>query len=302
MYDVVIIGAGPAGLTAGIYTARAGLKTMIMEAAMVGGNAAITDLIENYPGFPEGINGSELMLRFMEQAEQYGVDIRYEEVIGLQKEKQQCKIISSQGEYFARAVIIATGAKRRELNVEGESAYLGKGVSYCATCDGAFFQGSPVAVVGGGDTAVKEALYLADIAAKVYLIHRREGFRAHKALLDKMLADTRIELKLNRVVKSIAGDSQTMQKVIIQDVKSGEVENLEVQGVFVSIGLVPKADFIRGFIDSDEGYIKTDEKLMSSVEGIFAAGDIRAKKVRQVATAVGDGASAGVAVTEYLKE
>ncbi|MDD3024382.1 MAG: FAD-dependent oxidoreductase, partial [Syntrophomonadaceae bacterium] len=237
MYDVIIIGGGPAGLTAAIYTGRAKLKTLVMEGAIIGGNAARTDLIENYPGFPFGVNGSDLMESFQKQAERFGAEIRMEEVLSIENSIANKKVITSQGEYQARAIIIAVGARRRELEVDGEQDFLGRGVSYCATCDGAFFQGVPVAVVGGGDSAVKEALYLSDIASKVYLIHRREEFRANQTAVEKMLANERIELKLNRVVKRVEGDA-LMRRIILRDVNSGAEEILEAEGMFVSIGLV----------------------------------------------------------------
>jgi thioredoxin reductase (NADPH) len=301
VYDVIIIGGGPAGLTAAIYTGRAKLTTLVLEAAMLGGNAGQTDLIDNYPGFPFGISGSDLMDNFLKQAERFGTEIRIEEVTGIEESPGGKRVITTEGEYLARAVIITVGARRRELEVEGEKEYLGRGVSYCATCDGAFFQDYPVAVVGGGDSAVKEALYLADIASRVYLIHRREGFRANQTAVDKMLANDKIELKLNKIVKRIQGEGM-MQNLTLLDVKTGDEENLQVEGLFVSIGLVAAADFIEGLLETADGYIVTDKKMATSVPGIFAAGDIRVKTARQVATAVGDGALAGIAVTEYLKE
>lgn len=301
MYDVIIIGGGPAGLTAAIYTGRAKLRTLVLEAAILGGNAGQTDQIDNYPGFPFGISGADLMENFWKQAQRFGAELRMEEVIGIEESPGGKRVITNQGEYLARSVIITVGARRRELEVEGEKEYLGRGVSYCATCDGAFFQDFPVAVVGGGDSAVKEALYLADIASRVFLIHRREGFRANQTAVDKMLANQRIELKLNKVVKRIEGEGM-MQSLILQDVKTGEEESLQVEGLFVSIGLVAAADFIEGLLETEDGYVVTDKKMATSIPGIFAAGDIRVKTARQVATAVGDGALAGIAVTEYLKE
>lgn len=301
MYDVIIVGSGPAGLTAAIYTGRARLKTLVLESAIIGGNAARTDQIENYPGFPFGVNGSDLMENFRKQAERFGTEFRMEEVFSVENSADGKKIKTDQNEYLTRTLIIAVGARRRELEVAGENEFLGRGVSYCATCDGAFFQGVPVAVVGGGDSAVKEALYLAGIASRVYLIHRREGFRANETSLEKMRANDKIELKLNRVVKRIEGDA-LMRNLILQDTLSGDEETLEVEGIFVSIGLVAAADFMENLVDTEDGYIITDEKMRTSVEGIFAAGDIRVKTERQVATAVGDGALAGIAVTEYLKE
>lgn len=301
MYDVIILGGGPAGLSAGIYTGRAWLKTLILESAVVGGNAAIADQIDNYPGFPFGILGGELMDNFRKQAERFGAVIRMEEVTKIADTPSGKKVITTEAEYMTRAIIIATGAQRRELKVEGENEFLGRGVSYCATCDGAFFRNYPVAVVGGGESAVKEALYLADIASKVYLIHRREEFRASPDSVDKMKKNPKIETRLNRVIKRIEGDT-LMRRIILQDVKSEAEEVLEVEGLFVSIGLVAATDFVTGLINTKDGYIITDDQMQTSKEGIFAAGDIRSKRTRQIATAVGDGAQAGMAVTEYLKE
>ncbi|MEQ8201575.1 MAG: thioredoxin-disulfide reductase [Syntrophomonadaceae bacterium] len=301
MYDVIILGAGPAGLTAAIYTSRAWLRTLVLESAMVGGNAAIADHIDNYPGFPFGILGGELMENFRQQAERLGAQIRMEQVTAVVDAPEGKKVITTDAEYTARAIIIATGARRRTLTVEGENEYQGRGVSYCATCDGAFFRNSKVAVVGGGESALKEALYLADIAEKVYIIHRREEFRASPHTVGKIRGHNTIECKLNRVVKRIEGDS-VMRAVILQDVATKDEETLEVEGLFVSIGLVADTDFVEGLNTTSEGYIITDNDMRTSIEGIFAAGDIRDKRTRQIASAVGDGAQAGVAVTEYLKE
>lgn len=302
MYDVIIVGGGPAGLTAAIYTGRAKLKTLVLEAAILGGNAGQTDQIDNYPGFPFGINGADLMENFAKQAERFGATFKMEKVLHIEALPECKRVITSQGEYLSRSVIIAVGARRRELEVEGEREYLGRGVSYCATCDGAFFQNCKVAVVGGGDSAVKEALYLADIASRVYLIHRREGFRANKTAVDKLRANDRIELKLNKIVQRIEGNDVAMQNLVLKDVKSGEEEILQVEGLFVSIGMVAAADFLEDLLATENGYILTNNNMETSVPGIFAAGDIRVKNARQVATAVGDGALAGIAVTEYLQE
>ena len=301
MYDVIILGSGPAGLTAAIYTGRAWLKTLVLESAVVGGNTAIADQIDNYPGFPFGILGGELMENFRKQAERFGSELHMEEVIKITNGPDFKTVITTEGQYQARAVIIAAGAKRRQLGLDEEQEYLGRGVSYCATCDGAFFRGYPVAVVGGGESAFKEALYLADIASRVYIIHRRGEFRASPGSIDKVMKNDKIELKLNRIIKRIEGDT-VMRQLVLQDVPSGEEESLAVEGLFVSIGLVSAADFVQDLVETRDGYIVTDERMQTSVEGIFAAGDIRAKHTRQIATAVGDGAQAGVAAIEYLKE
>lgn len=302
MYDVVIIGSGPAGLTAAIYTSRAKLKTLVLESSVLGGNAALIDHVDNYPGFPFGISGAALMEKFCQQAERFGAELRLEEVIGLKNATGEIKtLVSNEQEYQTRGVIIAMGAKRRELEVEGEKEYLGRGVSYCATCDGAFFPGAPVAVVGGGDSAVKEAIYLAGIASRVYLIHRREGFRANPTALEKMMNNEKIELKLNRIVKRVQGDA-LMSKLELKNLKTGEEESLEVEGLFVSIGLVAGNETFTDILEKREGYIVTDDNMMTLLPGIFAAGDVRAKKERQIATAVGEGALAGIAVSEFLQE
>lgn len=302
MYDVIIIGSGPAGFSAAIYTGRAKLKTLILEAGVIGGNTAITDLIDNYPGFPFGINGADLMENFHKQAERFGAELRLEEVISLENLPEGKKVITSSGnEYIARAVIIAVGAKRKELGILGENDFAGRGVSYCATCDGAFFHNAAVAVVGGGDSAVKEALYLAGIASQVYLIHRRDEFRANPSAVDKLKATDNIELKLNKVITRIMGNN-LMDTLIVKDVISGTEEELQVEGLFISIGLVPAAEFLGGILSTEDGYIVTNEKMETTISGVFAAGDIRVKQARQVATAVGDGVMAGIAVTEYLKE
>ncbi|MGI6452737.1 MAG: thioredoxin-disulfide reductase [Syntrophomonadaceae bacterium] len=301
MYDVIIVGGGPAGLTAAIYTSRAGLKTLILEAMMVGGNAALTDHIDNFPGFPFGVKGSDLMDKFLQQAQRFGAQLEMEEVTGIVDLGQHKKIITYDNEYLARAVIITTGARRRELKVPGEEQYQGRGVSYCATCDGAFFVNAPVAVVGGGDSALTEAIFLSRLASKVFLIHRRDQFRASPFLVKALESKERIELKLNSVVKCIEGNS-VMKQVVIQNTITGQEEILNVEGLFVSIGLEASAPFLQGFLETEDGYVVTDSNLNTSVKGIFAAGDIRAKNARQVATAVGDGALAGMSVVDYLSE
>jgi len=259
-------------------------------------------VIDNYPGFPEGISGQELMDNFRQQAERFGVEIKSEEVTGIESLGNYKKLLTSAGTtYLTRAVIIAVGTRRRKLGVPGEEEFTGRGVSYCATCDGAFFHGLPVAVVGGGDSAVKEALYLANIASKVYLVHRRDELRANPMSVEQLRSNSRIELKLNRVIQSITGD-EVMRKLLLKDTKTGQEEYLEVEGLFVSIGLVPASEFVSHLVDTRDGYILADENLETSVKGIFVAGDIRVKEARQIATAVGDGAQAGMAVNEYLKQ
>jgi Thioredoxin reductase len=242
-----------------------------------------------------------LMDNFWRQAERFGAELRWEEVREIESSKGTILVRTGAAVYQTRALIIASGARRRELQIPGEAEYLGRGVSYCATCDGAFFQGVPVAVVGGGDAAVKEALYLSDIASKVYLIHRRQEFRANPTSMEKLERNPHIEIKKDTVIKSIEG-GDLLKTLRLRNVRSGEENLLQVEGLFVSIGLVPALGFIGGLLETRDGYIVTGENMQTSVPGIFAAGDIRSKMARQVATAVGDGALAGIAVTEYLKE
>lgn len=299
-YDVIILGAGPAGLTAAIYTARAKLKTLVLEGNLPGGNAALADRVDNYPGFPFGIQGTELMSNFQRQAERFGAEILLEEAVAIEDlgEKKRIKTVS--GEYKSKAVIIAVGAKRRKLMIPGEEEFLGRGVSYCATCDGPFFKGAPVAVVGGGDAAINEALYLSGIASKVYLIHRREQFRANQTALEKAMQNSNIEILTNKIITAITGE-ELMKELMIEDVMSYKKFKLAVEGLFVSIGLIAAGENIVGFPDTRNGYVISNAKLETSIPGVFVAGDIREKNSRQIATAVGDGTQAAMSVCEFLK-
>jgi len=300
-YDVVIIGGGPAGLTAGMYVARARLKVVLLEGAFPGGNAAITDRIDNYPGFPFGISGPDLMNRFREQAERFGLEIRVAEVTRLEVDGGTARVITTAGDYSARVVIIASGARRQELGVPGEAEFTGRGVSYCATCDGPFFENRVVAVIGGGDSAVEEAIYLTSFARKVYLIHRRDKLRANRAAQEKALANPRIEFRFNRVVERFEG-KDSLRNLVLLNTQSGEVERLAVEGVFVSIGMKAASDFLGGLLETRDGYIITDADMNTSVPGVLAAGDIRYKLTRQVATAVGDGATAGIQAVRLCED
>ena len=299
-YDVIIIGGGPAGLTAGMYVARARLKVLLLEAAVPGGNAALTDRIENYPGFPFGISGPDLMDQFRIQAERFDLQIKMSQVTGLEVTTAGKKVVTPEGAYLAPVVIIASGVRRQELGVPGEAELAGRGVSYCATCDGPFFEERKVAVVGGGDSAIEEALYLSTLASTVYVIHRRDQLRANRTTQEKALANPKLQFKFNRVVERIMGEGK-LNSLLLKDTVTGEKEELPVDGVFVSIGMKPAADFISG-LTLRNGYIVTDEEMKTGVPGILAAGDIRYKTVRQVATAVGDGAIAGLTATRLLEE
>lgn len=302
MYDVIIIGAGPAGLTAGIYVARGGLKAAIVELAMPGGQAASTENIENYPGFPEGINGYELMNSFHRQALAFGVEFIFEEVQKLFLKESVKKVQTDSQVLEARAIIVAAGSKPRLLSVPGEEVFKGRGVSYCATCDGAFFKGKKVVVVGGGDAAIEEGMYLTKFAEEVIIVHRREGFRASQIAIKRAKDNPKIRFELNAVVEEILGKDH-VEGVRIHDVLSGVKREISADGVFIYVGTDPNAQFIQGEIETDErGYILTNSFLQTNIRGVYAAGDIRNTPLRQVATAVGDGALAAVEVEKYLAE
>jgi thioredoxin reductase (NADPH) len=302
MYDVIIVGAGPAGLTAGIYAARGGLKVAIVELAMPGGQAASTENIENYPGFPKGINGYELMNSFHQQALAFGVEFIFEEVQKLQL-RETIKKIQTDGQVLeTQAVIVAAGSKPRLLGVPGEAAFKGRGVSYCATCDGAFFKGKKVVVVGGGDAAIEEGVYLTKFAEEVTIIHRREGFRASQIAIKRAKDNPKIRFELNAVVEEILGLDH-VEGVRIREVLSGVTREIPADGVFIYVGTDPNAQFIPEEIETDDrGYILTNQLLQTNIQGVYAAGDIRNTPLRQVATAVGDGALAAVEVEKYLAE
>lgn len=297
MYDVIIIGGGPAGLAAGIYASRARLKTVILEKLLPGGQAAVTDFIENYPGYPEGIRGPELTAKMQEQAEKFGCEIKSDEVVAVDVKAKQ--VTAASDVYEGKAFIIATGADPRNLNVPGEKDLTGRGISFCATCDGALFSGRTVAVVGGGDSAVKEALFLTKFAAKVYVIHRRRELRAEKIIQEKAFENAKIEFIWDAVVTEILGETR-VQKVKVKNVKIKEESELALDGLFIYIGRVPNTSLFD--VEKDNGYIVTDENMRTSVEGVFAAGDCRKKQHMQVATAVGDGAAAAMSAEEYIAE
>ncbi|MFQ5442051.1 MAG: thioredoxin-disulfide reductase [Thermodesulfobacteriota bacterium] len=298
MYDLVIIGGGPAGLTAGIYAVRLGLNTVLLEKQMVGGQIAVSDIIENYPGFPS-ISGAGLMEKFEEHAKGLGLDIQLKDVETVRVDGRLRTVKTTDGDIKTKAVIVATGARPRPLGVPGEKEFIGKGVSYCATCDGPFFKGSSVLVVGGGDTALKEAVYLSKIAAKLYLAHRRDQFRGEKIQQEKVEAAENIVLLKSHILKEIKGDS-VVRKVLVEDLKTSELKELDVEGVFMFVGINPTTEFVE--VDKDgSGFIKTNQKMETNVEGIFAAGDCRTTPLLQVATAVGDGAIAAYSAASYIE-
>ena len=300
-YQVVIIGGGPAGLTAGLYTARAGLKSVLLERGIFGGQIVNARLVENYPGFPEGISGTELGELMRRQATKYGLETLTTEVTGV-RTGSAYEVSTTEGNSQTESIIIAAGSEYRKLGVAGEERLSGHGVSYCATCDGFFFRDREVAVAGGGDTAITDALELAQHCRKVYIIHRRDQLRATKALQEKAFSQPKIELVWNTVVDEIVGDKM-LSNLRLRNVKSGESSNLEVDGLFVAVGLKPNSQVFSQLVTLDEaGFIVTDELMKTSAPGIFAAGDVRQNSFRQVITAAGDGATAASSAFKYLYE
>lgn len=300
IYDVIIIGGGPAGLTAGLYASRARLKTLMFEKGIPGGQASTTDIIENYPGFPEGISGPDLMNKFYEQAVKFGLEMRFQEVLKLSFEDSIKTVWTGNDHFQARTVIVGSGATPRQLGVPGEDRLRGRGVSYCATCDGAFFQDKTLAVVGGGDAAVEEALYLTRYARQVYLIHRRDKLRATQVLQEKAFKHPKICFIWNTEVKEILGN-EVVEGVVLQNNQENQISELSVNGVFIYIGVKPNTEYLKPEIKlTPEGYIETNDNLETSVPGIFAVGDVRNKDLRQVVTAVSDGAVAIISAEKYL--
>jgi thioredoxin reductase (NADPH) len=301
IFEVIIIGGGPAGLTAGLYTSRSRLNTLLIEIGLLGGQMTTTEVIENYPGFPQGINGDELSRLMEEQAKRFGMEVVSEEVVEIQLEGERKLVKTDESTYLCQALIICTGNEYRKLGIPGEDEFTGKGVSYCATCDGAFFRDSQIVVVGGGDSALTEALFLTKFAKELTIIHRRDALRGTKIYQERIFANPKIKLLWNSVIQEIKGDS-IVQSILVKNVKTGEITELKTEGVFLFVGLSPRTQFLRSLINLDEaGYIITDENGETSVKGIFAAGDCRKKMLRQVATAVGDGAMAAFAAEKYLE-
>lgn len=300
--DVVIIGAGPAGLAAAVYTGRARLNTLILEKGMPGGQILLTDFVENYPGFPEGVVPFQLMEDFRKHAEKFGAKIETDEVKKIQKQGELWQVFGVKGEYPTRAVIIATGSVYRKLGLPGEAKLTGRGVSYCATCDGAFFKDKEVAVVGGGDNALTEALFLTKFCRAVKVIHRRDQFRSVKILQERIFANDKTEVLWDSVVEEISGEDR-LESITIKNVKDNETSKLKLDGVFISIGMDPNSEFVKELVDLDElGEIKVSQNMSTSQPGIFAAGDVTDACPEQMATAVGTGVAAALAVDEYLSK
>jgi thioredoxin reductase (NADPH) len=301
-YDLIIIGGGPAGLTGGIYAARARLKTLLIEKMILGGQAINSEKIENYPGFPEGISGIELIKRMEDQAKLFGLNTEIGDVHKIDKKNRIIKVFTDIGEITSKAVVVATGSEPNKLGVEGEERFIGKGISFCATCDGFFFRDKEVVVVGGGNRAVQEALFLTKFCSKIYVVHRRDRLRATKILQEKLLSHPKIEVLWDCVVQKIIGEKK-VEVVEIKNLKKEEVFSLKVEGVLIFVGMKPNTDFLNGFVELNEaGFIKTNENMETSVKGIFAAGDVRSKLLRQVSSAVGDGAVACFAAENYIEE
>jgi thioredoxin reductase (NADPH) len=299
MYDLIIVGGGPAGLTAAIYALRARVKTLLLERELVGGQIALSNVIENYPGFPS-IGGAELMEKFEAHAKGFGLETKFAAVEHIELDGKVKVLKTSEGELRSKAVIVATGAKPRMLGVPGEKEFFGKGVSSCATCDGPFFKNQRVMVVGGGDTAIKEALYLAKLAAGVYIVHRRDQLRAEKILQEKVFDTPNMEILWSHILKEVKGDKTGVNGVVVEDLKAKTTRQMEVEGVFIFVGINPTTDFVD--VEKDErGFIKTNQRMETSVPGIYAAGDCRTTPLPQVSTAVGDGAIAAFVAQSHIE-
>jgi thioredoxin reductase (NADPH) len=299
-YEVIIIGGGPAGISAGIYTSRNRLKSLLIEQGLMGGQITNAELVENYPGFAQGISGMELGQLMHQQATKYGLEILQAEVSGLELQGNKRVVITTRGKFSARAIIIASGSERLKLGVPGEEELSGKGVSYCATCDGPLFRDSTVAVVGGGNAAITEALHLAKFASGVKVIHRRHELRAIPVLQKKAEAEPKIEFIWDSRVEEIEG-KERVKRLKLVNVVSGEKSTLEVGGVFVAVGLKPNTDYLKGVVPLDDaGYIATNEKMETEIPGIFAAGDVRLNSAQQAITAAGDGATAAAYAEKFL--
>jgi thioredoxin reductase (NADPH) len=303
-YDIAVVGGGPAGLTAALYAGRALKRTLLLEAGLPGGELLNTEAIEDYPGF-NSITGPELASKMAEHALSFGAELvsaRVSAIVPLPDGRQRIEV-EEEEPYYAKAVIVTAGGQPRKLEVPGEQEYAGRGVSYCAVCDGAFFRGEHLAVVGGGDAAIEEAAFLTRYASKVTVIHRREEFRAQPLLLERARQNPKIEFLLDTVVEEITGDESRVTSLRLRNVRTGERSEFAVGGVFIFVGFIPNTQLVAGHVEHDaQGYYLTDANMRTSIPGIFAAGDVRAQLTRQVTTAVGDGTTAAIAATKYVEE
>ena len=301
-YDLVIVGSGPAGLTASIYAARARLNTLVLEKSATGGQILVTDWIENYPGFPEGLSGADLVMKMAEQAKRFGVEIETNQVLSMQVTDAVKKIVLDDRTVTCKAVILATGASPMKLGVPGEEEFYGKGISTCATCDAPFFRNSVVAAVGGGDTAVQESIFLTRFVEKVYLIHRRDELRATRILRERAMENPKIEIVWDSVLTAVNGSDAGVDSITVKNVKTGEQRELAVEGCFIWVGTAPNTSFLEGTVEVDRsGFVVVNEKMETSVPGVYAAGDVRNTPLRQVATAVGDAAIAAFEAAQYIE-
>lgn len=299
-YDVIILGAGPAGMAAAIYTGRARLNTLVLEKGLPGGQILLTDWVENYPGFPDGVKPFQLMDNFRKQAAKFGARIETDKVKDVRRKDSLWLVLGNRGKYQARAVIIATGSDYRKLGLEGEARLTGRGVSYCATCDGAFFKDKVIGVIGGGDNALTEALFLTRFCRLVKVIHRRNQFRAEKILQERIFENSKIEVLWDSVIEKISGKDR-LESITIMNVKDKSFSEIKLDGLFISIGMDPNTGFVKGLIDINElGQVKVNKTMATSEPGIFAAGDVTDACPEQMATAVGTGVAAALAVDEYL--
>jgi len=300
-YDLVIVGGGPAGLTAGLYAARARLNVILIEKIVPGGQVVTTDWVENYPGFPEGISGPDLVQKMTAQVQKFDLNIETNAVVSMDLSEPIKKITLSDRVITTYAIIIASGASPKKLGVPGEDTFYGKGVSACATCDGPFFKDSVVAAVGGGDTAVQESLFLTKFAKKVYLIHRRDQLRAEAILQERALANEKIEFLWDSVLTGIQGLTD-VEKISVQNLKTGDTKEIAVAGCFIWVGILPNLEFLPEIVELDQyGFIIVDANMQTSVAGVYAAGDVRSTPLRQIATAVGDAAIAAFSAEHYLQ-
>ncbi|SHH28792.1 thioredoxin-disulfide reductase [Tepidibacter thalassicus] len=308
IYDLIVIGAGPAGLSAGLYGARAKMKTLIIEKDKTGGQIVTTEEVANYPGSIRNATGPSLIARMVEQCEEFGAEKIKDNIVEINLDDKIKVLKGEKGEYRTKAVIIATGASPRKLNVPGEKEFTGKGVSYCATCDGDFFTDFEVFVIGGGDTAVEEAMFLTKFARKVTVVHRRDKLRAAKSIQEKAFKNSKIEFMYNTVVKELKGDG-ILESIIFENKETGEVweyradEEDGTMGVFIFVGYIPQTDLFKEKLDMDDrGYLITDSEMRTNIPGVFAAGDCRQKVLRQVVTATADGAIASIMAEKYINE